>query len=72
MGEKYSDFLDDLTTRADLNRVLQWMSSELAVGHHRNGGGDTLIQGSFSLVSQLRTPFPPFQISKSCGSCSLL
>ncbi len=47
MGEKYSDFLDDLTTRADLNRVLQWMSSELAVGHHRNGGGDTLIQADF-------------------------
>jgi tricorn protease len=47
MGEKYSDFLDDLTTRADLNRVLQWMSSELAVGHHRNGGGDTLIDADF-------------------------
>ena len=43
MGEKYSELLDDLTTRGDLNRVLQWMSSELAVGHHRNGGGDTLI-----------------------------
>ncbi len=44
MGEKYSSFLDDLTTRGDLNRILQWMSSELSVGHHRNGGGDTLIQ----------------------------
>jgi len=44
MGEKYSEFLEDLTTRGDLNRVLQWMSSELSVGHHRNGGGDTLIQ----------------------------
>ena len=47
MGEKYSSFLDDLTTRGDLNPVLQWMSSELAVGHHRNGGGDTLIQADF-------------------------
>jgi len=47
MGEKYSEFLDDLTTRADLNRVLQWMSSELSVGHHRNGGGDTLIDADF-------------------------
>jgi len=47
MGEKYSDFLEDLTTRADLNRLLQWMSSELSVGHHRNGGGDTLIQADF-------------------------
>ena len=44
MGEKYSEFLDHLTTRGDLNRVLQWMSSELSVGHHRNGGGDTLVQ----------------------------
>jgi tricorn protease len=47
MGEKYSELLDDLTTRGDLNRVLQWMSSELAVGHHRNGGGDTLIDAEF-------------------------
>jgi tricorn protease len=40
MGEKYEAFLDHLATRSDLNRVLQWMSSELAVGHHRVGGGD--------------------------------
>jgi tricorn protease len=40
MGERYEQFLDHLATRADLNRVLQWMSSELAVGHHRNAGGD--------------------------------
>jgi len=47
MGEKYSDFLEDLATREDLNRVLQWMSSELSVGHHRVGGGDTLIDADF-------------------------
>ena len=40
MGERYEQFLDHITTRDDLNRVLQWMSSELAVGHHRVGGGD--------------------------------
>ncbi len=41
MGEKYQVFLDDITTREDLNTLLTWMSSELAVGHHRNGGGDS-------------------------------
>ncbi len=43
MGEKYSEFLDHLATRGDLNRVLQWMASELAVGHHGVFGGDTLV-----------------------------
>ena len=28
----------------DLNRVLEWMSSELSVGHHRVGGGDRLTE----------------------------
>ncbi len=41
MKRKYEPFLADLATRSDLNRVIQWMSSELAVGHHRVGGGDT-------------------------------
>lgn len=40
MKAKYSAFLPDVATRADLNRVIQWMCSELAVGHHRGGGGD--------------------------------
>jgi tricorn protease len=40
--EKYAAFLPHVATRADLNRVLQWMSSELSVGHHNVGGGDTL------------------------------
>ncbi len=44
MGERYSEFLDHLATRNDLNRVIQWMSSELAVGHHRGGGGDDLLE----------------------------
>jgi tricorn protease len=39
---KYAAFLPHVATRADLNRVMQWMSSELAVGHHNVGGGDTL------------------------------
>jgi len=44
MREKYSVFLDDVVTREDLDRVIRWMSSELAVGHHRGGGGDSLIE----------------------------
>lgn len=40
MKAKYAAFLPDLASRADLNRVIQWMCSELAVGHHRGGGGD--------------------------------
>lgn len=34
MKAKYSKFLPDLACRSDLNRVLQWMFSELSVGHH--------------------------------------
>jgi len=40
MKEKYSVFLPHLSCRNDLNRVIQWMCSELSVGHHRVGGGD--------------------------------
>ncbi len=43
MKAKYAQFLPELATRADLNRVIQWMCSELAVGHHRGGGGDTFV-----------------------------
>lgn len=41
---KYEAFLPDVAVRQDLNRVMQWMSSELSVGHHRVGGGDTLAE----------------------------
>jgi tricorn protease len=42
MRKKYAVFLPDLSTRADLNRVIQWMASELSVGHHRmTSPGDT-------------------------------
>ncbi|MCK4760763.1 MAG: PD40 domain-containing protein [Candidatus Aminicenantes bacterium] len=42
MREKYSVFLPHLSCRADLNRVIRWMCSELAVGHHGVRGGDYL------------------------------
>ena len=40
MRAKYSVFLPHLAVRDDLNRVVQWMCSELGVGHHRVGGGE--------------------------------
>jgi tricorn protease len=40
MRAKYAAFLPDVTYRGDLTRVIQWMCSELVVGHHRGGGGD--------------------------------
>jgi len=40
MKKRYEPFLDDLSCRNDLNRVIQWMCSELGVGHHRVSGGD--------------------------------
>ena len=42
--EKYASFLPHAATRADVNRILEWMSSELSVGHHRVGGGDSLSE----------------------------
>lgn len=42
MREKYKQFLPHCVTRDDLNRVLMWMCSEIAVGHHRVGGGDDI------------------------------
>lgn len=39
---KYEVFLADATTKGDVNRVIQWMMSELSVGHHFSGGGDRL------------------------------
>ena len=40
---KYRQFLPDVSCRSDLYRVMSWMFSELAVGHHRfSGTGDKL------------------------------
>jgi tricorn protease len=40
MRAKYAAFLPDLTSRADLNRLLKWLLSELQVSHHYVSGGD--------------------------------
>jgi tricorn protease len=43
MKTKYSVFMPDLACRSDLNRLIQWMCSELGVGHHRiTSQGDRL------------------------------
>ena len=42
--KKYEGFLPHIAARNDLNRIIQWMSSELSVGHHRVGGGDQLYE----------------------------
>jgi tricorn protease len=44
MFDKYAVFLPHLSCRDDLNTVIQWMCSELGVGHHRVRGGDTLAR----------------------------
>jgi tricorn protease len=44
MKKKYAVFLPDLACRSDLNTLIQWMCSELSVGHHRiTDGGDRLF-----------------------------
>jgi tricorn protease len=43
MKEKYSAFLPHLSCRNDLNRLIQWLCSELVVGHSYSGGGDQLF-----------------------------
>lgn len=46
--KKYAVFLPDLASRSDLNNLIQWMCSELAVGHHRlTNPGDQLYQPVF-------------------------
>jgi len=43
MKTKYDVFLSDISCKSDLYRVMQWMCSELGVGHHRFGSrGDNL------------------------------
>ncbi len=42
--QKYAVFLPDLACRSDVNLLIQWMCSELAVGHHRiSNAGDHLF-----------------------------
>jgi tricorn protease len=72
MKIKYLKFLPDLSCRSDLNRVIQWICSELGVGHHRiTSGGDRLnnpkvigggLLGADYIISENR-----YQIAKIYG-----
>ncbi|HEX7153058.1 MAG TPA: PDZ domain-containing protein [Thermoanaerobaculia bacterium] len=53
MKAKYAAFLPHVVVRQDLNRVIQWMASELAVGHHRVGGGDSLADNTDNIPGGL-------------------
>jgi tricorn protease len=44
MKRKYAVFLPDLSTRNDLFRVIQWMLSELSVGHSYQSPGDSAFE----------------------------
>ncbi len=44
MKAKYAPFLPYLSSRGDLNRLIQWMCSELAIGHHRNTPGESFAE----------------------------
>lgn len=47
MKKKYEVFLPDLSSTNDLYKVMQWMCSELAVGHHRFSPGDRRVNPEF-------------------------
>jgi tricorn protease len=44
MRRRYAAFLPDLSTRNDLFRVIQWMLSELSVGHSYQSPGDSAFE----------------------------
>ncbi|MBN2408926.1 MAG: PDZ domain-containing protein, partial [Candidatus Aminicenantes bacterium] len=44
MKKKYAAFVPHLSCRNDLNRLIQWLCSELVVGHSYSGGGDQLFE----------------------------
>ena len=44
MRKKYAAFVPHLSCRNDLNRLIQWLCSELVVGHSYGGGGDQLFE----------------------------
>ncbi len=41
---KYEPFVQHIAVREDLTRLMQWMLSELSVGHSREAGGETLAE----------------------------
>lgn len=72
MKEKYRSFLPYVSSKSDLYRVMQWMFSELVVGHHRfSSTGDRMnradnIQGGL-LGADYATKNNRYQIKKIYG-----
>ncbi len=72
MKKKYEPFLSHLSCRGDLNTIIQWMCSELVVGHHRlQGAGDRLhtadqVSGGL-LGADYKIANNRYQISKIYG-----
>lgn len=53
MKKKYEQFIPHLACRGDLNRLIQWLCSELVVGHSYSGGGDDFIEKPYVPVGLL-------------------
>lgn len=72
MRTKYSKFLPDLACRSDLYKIIQWMCSELSVGHHRySAAGErpniTQRVGGGLLGADYRINSGRYQISRIYG-----
>jgi len=50
---KYEPFLEHAATRADVERIVAWMASELAVGHSYSGRGETITDPDWINVGLL-------------------
>ncbi len=65
--DKYRPLVDHLATRADLNRLIVDMISELEVGHNRAGGGDLYRDDSVAiglLGADLRVTNGKYQVAR--------
>ena len=71
INAKYQKFLPDLSCQSDLYRVLQWMLSELSVGHSFLGSGDKLTESQKSNIGLLGADYTidanRFRIEKIYG-----
>lgn len=72
MKTKYEVFLSDISCRGDLYSVMQWLCSELAVGHHRfSSTGDQLNKpdriGGGLLGADYKISNNRYQIAKIYG-----
>jgi len=72
MKKKYEVFLPEIKTRPDLYRVMEWMGSELGVGHHRFGSRGTRLNdpdrvGGGLLGADYRVENDRYRIAKIYG-----